>query len=259
MKKRDWQLSEISEFPISFEAHVATGWRDPCESFLEPLIQELKAWLSRFSSDNTDTRDVLDELEELSSFVGAIACEFGYSSLLRDWRRTEVWMTANVGLFFCTKFIDEARQIHRATEHISQKFEYDDAFNGRQLADQLRIIHLPRYIGYLESVLYELRSHLNRHVNQLLPNVEVNTQLCQVTYMGEVFKVTPDAAFGLNELVLAKGNWVSWIGLGFPKPSAVKKSLPKKLQELIATKSGKGYRLKLVAELTPQLTASLNH
>jgi len=74
---------------------------------------------------------------------------------------------------------------------------------------------------------------------------KVNKDLCQVRYRDKCHDVTESQSMGIDALVRAKGDWVSWSGLGISKPSEVKEGLPQELQELIETSSGKGYRMVL--------------
>lgn len=76
--------------------------------------------------------------------------------------------------------------------------------------------------------------------------IEVDTQLLQVRYEGETHNITADQAMGLQAMIDADGDWVSWSGLGITNPSRAKNSLPGPIKNLIESSSGKGYRFKRI-------------
>ncbi len=77
---------------------------------------------------------------------------------------------------------------------------------------------------------------------QKLP--EVNLGLNQVRYDGVCHDVSPDGALFIDELVKAYPNAISASNLS-SKPSRLKGSLPKKLQEIIVSEAAKGTKLVL--------------
>lgn len=254
MEKRGWQLSNSPGLSDGLHDSPAPQWLNVCDSFIDPLIEELKSWLSQFPSDDAAEHELVDHLEEFTCIVGAIASEWGHSTLVDDWRRSEVWIRTNVPGNLCANFVDEARLVFRVADDTKMKIEDGDALNATLLANQLRIIHLPRYLNYLKNVSQELRLLLEGKAAANaqstgdsyhgLPDLAVDTNLLQARYMDKVHNLTDSQAVGLAAIVDAKGDYVSWWKLGISKPSETRKGLPEVLQKLIEAAPGKGYRLR---------------
>ena len=90
----------------------------------------------------------------------------------------------------------------------------------------------------------KVRAGKERNDKSFLPELMVDTKLLQARYSGVPYNLTDAQATGLKAVVDARGDWVSWSGLGITKPSDAKESLPEELKALIESSPGKGYRLK---------------
>lgn len=75
---------------------------------------------------------------------------------------------------------------------------------------------------------------------------KVNLKMNQIRYRGKCYDVEADGALLVDRLVLAYPEWFSASENGFSKPSKIKDALPAPIRNLIETKPGKGYRLKII-------------
>ncbi len=131
-----------------------------------------------------------------------------------------------------------------AAEEALEQFAVYNPSNRLNLEHQMDV--LSRRIKVAAQFVAESQNTKAGEINNSdgLPEIKIDEKLLQARYDGTVYELTDAQAIGLQAVIQAKGDWVSWSKIGISKPSAVKKGLPAPLQDLLESEPGKGCRLK---------------
>lgn len=234
---------------------VPPAWVNICDSFIDPLAAEIETWLREFPDCHCSDEEICEYIREFNFLLCAIADDIGSQSAEYLWRKARLWLEVNVSVEFCSKFEATVREVREGVAGAESQYLGTEAIFRDVVLKELTYILVPSFLDFLIDLSATLRPRLvpgTLGVEPMLapsqnspavPLYTVDLKLSQVRYRGKLYNVTDSQALVLSELIKAR-DWVSLSSRGISKPSEVMKSLPHELKSILASSSGKGWRIR---------------